>query len=166
DIEQLARRHVPAEFFGERERRLSCVFGVARLLRRLDGAQEARPRLGVTAGARLSEAERRQRLREQGLLAARLEAAHGGARHTLGLAQPPLGDKDARARLVHLRHAAGILQADEEGAGALEVLVRLGVPADIVEEEAEVILDARAVAGVTRLLEVVARGGVLDERAV
>ena len=51
-------------------------------------------------------------------------------------------------------------------ARALKVLVRLGVPADGVEEEAEVVLDERAVAHVPRLLPVVARGGVLDERAV
>ena len=57
-------------------------------------------------------------------------------------------------------------EAGEEGAGALEVLVRLGAAADGVEEEAEVVLDARAEARVPRLLEVVARRGVLDERAV
>ncbi len=104
-----------------------------------------------------------QRLGQHRLLAAALERARGRRHELLGLCDAPLREQHACARVVQLREVEAVLERGEEGLRAVEVLVRLGEAAERGEQVAEVVLDARLVARVARLLEVVARGRVLDE---
>jgi len=68
--------------------------------------------------------------------------------------------------MLCLRGTGVVAEVGEEPAGAPEVLVRLAEPPQLEEQRARVALDAGPVAGVPRPLEVEARGGVLDQRAV
>src|SRR5205823_6948021 len=72
----------------------------------------------------------------------------------------------ARACLVHLRDAARLSEGDEETARARQMFVCFCEATEAKEEEAEIILDPRAVTRVAGLLEVKTCGGELDERAV
>src|SRR5215203_4160398 len=83
-----------------------------------------------------------------------------------GLRVPTLGQETLRAAVVHLRHTRAVAEGGEERRRTVEVLVRFRVAAEPLQQVADVVLSARAVWRVARLLEVEAGGRVFEERAV
>src|SRR4029077_6650843 len=97
---------------------------------------------------------RSQGLRQQRVFVTLFQGLHRRARKPLCLAEMPFGQKSSRAGVVYLGKVNIIIDFREKVSGAVQMVMRVGIPFKTEEQKAEIILHTGLISGVTGLVKV------------